>query len=102
MKSIRSGRPPLSPPHLSAGDLSQPLRAALTQLRVVRVEVAGELPHWLAAGARQKRAMIARGAPAARVWTVRELEGFPWCATPVTLGTCVAGFQSSAPEELVG
>ena len=101
MGNSSSCRPPRSP-HLSQGDLAQPLCSALKQLRVVRVEVTGELPHWFAAGVRQKRAMVNRGAPAARVWTVRELESFPWGCGPVTLGTCVAGFQSAAPRELVG
>ena len=88
MKEYPNSRSPGSPP-FSLADLSQPLRVALAQCTVIRVEVPGELPHWLSADVAQKRALVARGAPSARVWTVRELESLPWNKRPVTLGDCL-------------
>ena len=76
-------------PWVSNLDLSQLLRATLSQYPVIRVEVAGELPHWLAAGVADKRALVNRGAPGARVWTICELESLLKDGRPLTLGDCL-------------
>lgn len=94
MKSSLHGMSPMSP--------HEPLRAALAKRGgVIRVEIPGELPYWLVAGQTQKRELVDRGAPPGRVWTVCELESFPWDEPPITLSRCLAAFQSPAPPERV-
>jgi hypothetical protein len=70
-------------------DLSRPLRLVLKGTTVLRVEIPGEMPHWLTAGPKQKQALVAEGAPSSRVWTTRELESLPWKEQPLTLATCL-------------
>ncbi len=71
------------------------LRSAVQGEAVVRVEVPGELPHWITGIPSRKRSLIEAGAPAARVWTVKELEGLPWEENPLTLETCKRAFSGS-------
>ena len=82
-----------------SGNLGLPLRVALAQRQVIRVEVPGQLPYWFAAGLEPKQTLMARGAPPARVWTLRELESLPWGQHPLTLGVCLDAFQALAPAE---
>ena len=88
MKHRPNYRSPGSP-QLSRVDPSEPLRVALSQYSVIRVESPGELPYWLSAGGSQKRALVLQGAPGARVWTIRELESLLEDGRPLTLGDCL-------------
>ncbi len=99
MKNSANPRSPRSP-QLSQEDLNIPLALALQRFGVIRVEVAGELPHWVTAGPRQKQALVACGAPSPRVWTVRELESLPWDETPLTVARCLAVFGPTARHVL--
>src|SRR5262245_4530711 len=76
--------------------LDLPLGEALSRVGVLRVEVSRDMPTWLVASSREKRALAHRGAPAASVWTLRELESFPWTERPVSLGHCIRAFRSWA------
>lgn len=82
-----------------SGSVSLPLRVALAERQVIRVEVLDQLPYWFAAGPEQKHVLMTRGAPPARVWTLRELESLPWGQRPLTLGVCLDAFQAEAPAE---
>ena len=95
---MRQNPNPRSPrsPQLTELDLSQPLQVAFSHCQVIRVEIPGELPHWLSAGPAQARALVVRGAPRAHVWTIRELESMPWPEQPVTLGAFLQLLGSTA------
>src|SRR5262245_46847226 len=76
--------------------LDLPLGEALSRVGVLRVEGHRDMPTWLVSSPREKRALAHRGAPAASVWTLRELESFPWTERLVSLGHCIRAFCCSA------
>jgi len=85
-----------APRAVESDTLRQRLDVALAPNLSYCVE-ATEGRYWFVRGAEEKHALVTRGCPPGRVWTIRELESL--LSGPLTIERCLRSFQSPAPAE---